>query len=222
MASGRRNVFVTGGTGYMGSRLIAELLRRGHKVSAVARAGSLDKLPPGCTAVEGDALSPQSLAHVVGDADTLVQLVGVAHPSPRKAAQFRSIDLASMRASLEVACRAVVEHFVYVSVAHPAPVMKAYVDARREAEEELVSSGLNYTILRPWYVLGPGHWWPLVLSPLYWMAELVPPWREGARRLGLVTIASMVTALADAVEDPPPQGRILDVPGIRAASVVPF
>jgi len=222
MASGRRNVFVTGGTGYMGSRLIVELLRRGHKVRAVARSSSLDKLPPGCTAVEGDALSPRSLAHVVGDADTLVQLVGVAHPSPRKAEQFRSIDLASVQASIEVACRAVIEHFVYVSVAHPAPVMKAYVQARREAEEALVSSGLNYTILRPWYVLGPGHRWPLVLSPLYWMAELVPPWRDGARRLGLVTIASMVTALADAVEEPPPQGRIMDVPSIRAASVVPF
>lgn len=222
MPSGRRSVFVTGGTGYMGSRLITELLRRGHKVRAVARAGSLDKLPPGCAAVEGDALSSKSLAQVVGDADTLVQLVGVAHPSPRKAAQFRSIDLASARASIEVARRAIVQHFVYVSVAHPAPVMRAYVDARRAAEEELVSSGLPYTILRPWYVLGPGHRWPVVLVPIYALAELVPPWRDGARRLGLVTIAAMVAALAEAVEEPPARGRIVDVPSIRAASEVPF
>jgi uncharacterized protein YbjT (DUF2867 family) len=222
MASARRNVFVTGGTGYMGSRLIAELLRRGHTVRAVARARSLDKLPPGCTAVEGDALSTASLAHLVGDADTLVQLVGVAHPSPRKAKQFRSVDLASAHAAIDVACRAVVEHFVYVSVAHPAPVMRAYVETRREAEDALVSSGLTYTILRPWYVLGPGHRWPLVLSPLYGLATLVPAWREGARRLGLVTIAAMVAALAEAVEEPPAQGQILDVPRIRAANASPF
>jgi hypothetical protein len=54
-----------------------------------------------------------------------------------------------------------VQHFVYVSVAHPAPVMKAYVEVRMQCEE----SGLNTTILRPWYV--PGHDWPYLLKPGY-------------------------------------------------------
>ena len=45
---------------------------------------------------------------------------------------------------------------VYVSVAHPAPVMRDYIAARTEAEDAIRKARVNATILRPWYVLGPG------------------------------------------------------------------
>ena len=66
--------------------------------------------------------------------------------------------------------------------------MKSYVAVRAECEAALVSSGLKSTILRPWYVLGPGHRWPHLLLPFYWLLEKIPRTREGARRLGLVTL----------------------------------
>jgi uncharacterized protein YbjT (DUF2867 family) len=81
----------------------------------------------------------------------------------------------------------------------------------------LRASGLNATIVRPWYVLGPGHWWPYALVPGYWLAEAFPPTRELALRLGLVTVAQMVSALVAAVEHPASGLRIVDVPAIRAA-----
>jgi uncharacterized protein YbjT (DUF2867 family) len=146
----RRRVFVTGATGYLGRRVIPELSRRGHSVRALVRAESAVRLPEGCEAVIGDALDPGSFADRVAPADTFLQLVGVPHPSPAKAAQFRTIDLASARASAQAAARAGVSHFVYVSVAHPAPVMRAYWQARVEAEAEIEARGLNATILRPW------------------------------------------------------------------------
>ena len=65
-------------------------------------------------------------------------------------------------------------HFVYVSVAHPAPAMRAYWEARAEAEAFIGTLHLNATILRPWYVLGPGHLWPHLLRPAYWLAETLP------------------------------------------------
>lgn len=48
-----------------------------------------------------------------------------------------------------------VRHIVYVSVAQPAPVMRAYVDARREGEACVRDTGIAATIVRPWYILGP-------------------------------------------------------------------
>jgi uncharacterized protein YbjT (DUF2867 family) len=89
-----------------------------------------------------------------------------------------------------------------------------------QGEALIRSAGLNATILRPWYVLGPGHWWPLALVPAYWLMERIPSTRETARRLGLVTIRQMVRALAGAVEHPPSGVRIVDVPGIRAAGAL--
>jgi uncharacterized protein YbjT (DUF2867 family) len=218
---GTRRVFITGGTGYMGSRLIPALLARGFAVRALVRPGSERRLPPGATPVVGDALDAATYAHAIhgegGRCTTFVQLVGVAHPRPRKVAQFLTVDLASARAGMAAARQAGVPHFVYVSVAHPAPAMKAYVAARMEAEKSLRASKLNATVLRPWYVLGPGHRWPYVLLPVYWLFELIPWTRATARRLGLVTIRQMITALVQVVENPVQGIAMVDVPGIRAA-----
>jgi nucleoside-diphosphate-sugar epimerase len=75
--------------------------------------------------------------------------------------------------------------------------------------------GPNATILRPWYVLGPGRRWPYLLAPMYWLFERLPATRETAERLGLVTIEQMVRALVGAVENRCQGVRILGVPQIR-------
>ena len=210
-------IFLTGGTGYMGSRLIPILAARGHEVVALVRPGSESRLPAGCSAVAGGALDGASYQQHVSGCDTFIQLVGVAHPSPAKAKEFVAIDQRSGMEAIRAAQGAGVAHFVYVSVAHPAPAMHAYIAARSACEDALGASGLNATILRPWYVLGPGHRWPYALLPLYWLAERIPSTREGARRLGLVTVKQMLKALAAAVEQPAKGIKIVEVPAIRAA-----
>ena len=143
----------------------------------------------------GNALDGNSYRDQIRPADTFVQLVGVSHPNPSKAEQFRSVDLASASGAVEAALEAGVEHFVYLSVAHPAPVMKAYIEVRVACEMMIRESGLNATILRPWYVLGPGHRWPYALLPMYWLLGQLPATREGSQRLGLVTLEQMTRAL---------------------------
>jgi len=212
-----RCVFVTGATGYLARALIPALLARGHRVRALARARSVTRVPGGAEVVIGDALEAQSFAEAIAPADTLVHLVGTPHPSPAKAASFRAVDLPSACAALAAAQRAAVRHFVYVSVAQPAPVMHAYVAVRAAAEERIRASGIPATIVRPWYILGPGHRWPYALVPFYALARLVPATRGTAERLGLVTLPQMVAALVGSVEREARDVRVLEVPDIRAA-----
>jgi uncharacterized protein YbjT (DUF2867 family) len=207
-------VFMTGGTGYVGRRLIPALTARGHRVRALVRPGSEGKAPRGCDIVIGNPFERATFAGAIAPADTFVQLIGVPHPSPAKARQFVEIDLRSATESIAAARDAAIDHFVYVSVAQPAPVMQAYQTARRDAERVLEASGLRRTVLRPWYVLGPGHRWPYALLPFYWILQHLPSTRESARRLGLVTLPQMVGALVHAVEHPPAIAHLVEVPEI--------
>jgi len=212
-----RRVFITGGTGYIGSALIPILLERGHRVRVLVRPSTKAKLSAECEVVSGNALDANSYRQLIRPSDTFIHLVGVPHPSPAKAAEFRAIDLVSAREAIGACAELGMPHFIYLSVAHPAPMMKDYIAVRAECEQMIQDRHLNSTILRPWYVLGPGHRWPHVLLPFYKVCELLPFTRAGALRLGLVTLDQLILALVEAVEAPVQGTRIVGVPEIRAA-----
>jgi uncharacterized protein YbjT (DUF2867 family) len=209
------NVFITGGTGYIGRGLISLLVKRGHQVKALVRAGSEKKLSSGASGSVGDALQMDSYTNDVRGSDTFVHLIGTPHPSPAKAKQFHDVDLVSIEVAIKAAREAGVRHFIYLSVAQPAPVMKAFIEVRMKGEGMVRESGIPATFLRPWYVLGPGHWWPYAILPAYWILKRISQTKESARRLGLITIEQMVNALLWTVENPPQETRILEVPKLR-------
>jgi uncharacterized protein YbjT (DUF2867 family) len=125
---------VTGGTGYIGRALIAQLVAEGHTVTALVRPQSRARVPAGATIVDGSPLDSRDVARALTPGGTLILLVGTPHPSPSKAAQFQDVDLASARAAAVALQEVAVAHVIYVSVAHPAPVMQAYIAVRREGE----------------------------------------------------------------------------------------
>ncbi len=207
------NVFIAGATGYIGRHLVPELLQRGHTVRALVRRGSEGKLPAGAEAILGDALDADTFADRLAPSDTFIQLVGVPHPSPAKAEQFRTIDLVAIRESARAVRGSSIRHFIYLSVPQPAPVMKAYVRVRAEGEQLVRDTGLGATFVRPFYVLGPGHWWPYLFLPLFRL------W--GDARLYPVKLRDVVSAIAGAVEQPPGGVRIIEAPDLSRASASP-
>jgi nucleoside-diphosphate-sugar epimerase len=220
MSTQQRRVFVTGGTGYIGRHVLPMLIARGHEVAALSRPGSSSRVPHGVRIVHGDALDAATFADEVRGSDTFLQLVGTPRPSPSKAAEFERVDLVSVQQSILAAAEASVRHFVYLSVAPATSVMRAYVNVRMRGEAllrdfVLRSAERSATVLRPWYVLGPGHRWPYALLPLYWILGALPRTRDRAREVGLVTIAQMARAVVRAIERPACGVRIVAVPEIR-------
>lgn len=207
---------MTGGTGYLGQRLIPALVRRGHTVRALVRPGSERRLPPGPEVIHGNALDAATFAGAVAPSDTFVHLIGTPHPSPAKVQQFQDVDLVSVQAAVTAGSSTRIRHFVYLSVAYPAPIMAEYIAVRQQGEALIRASGMPATFLRPFYVLGPGHWWPYPLVPIFALLKQIPATREGARRLGPVSLAAMIRSLVNAVEGPPATGvREVDAPDIR-------
>ena len=138
-------IFVTGGTGYIGQQLIPALLARGHRVRALARQESLSRVPAGTTTVVGDALQVDSVTAAIRPGDTVVHLVGTPHPTPSKADQFEKVDLASIRATVSAAKQVGISHLIYLSVAQPAPIMQAYLWVRALGESMIREARLTAT-----------------------------------------------------------------------------
>ena len=115
-----------------------------------------------------------SYTEQVRGTDTFVHLIGVPHPSPAKAKEFREIDLVSVQVAVKAARDSGIRHFIYLSVAQPAKMMQAFIAVRSEGERMIRESGMPATFVRPWYVLGPGHRWAYALLPFYWICERLP------------------------------------------------
>jgi uncharacterized protein YbjT (DUF2867 family) len=214
-----QTVFITGGTGYIGSRLIKALLHKGgYHIKALVRSGSEPKLPKGCDIIVGNALDMKTYVNYVQPAGVFIHLVGVAHPSPAKTQQFKDIDLASVQQAALAATQASISHFIYLSVAqYPTKIMKEYQIVRATGEALLLNAGIPCSFIRPWYVLGPGHWWPLVLRPVYWVCRNIPSLKEISEKLDTVTIEQMITTLKYAVDHPPNSGSsIYEVKEIKS------
>lgn len=205
-----KNIFITGGTGYIGSRLIPLLAGKGYHVKALIRKGSEHKVKSKCEIITGSPFDADTFKEHVTGCGTFIQLLGVPHPSPAKAKEFREIDLVSIQQSVIAAKHAGVKNFIYLSVAEPAPIMKAYIEVRKEGERLITEAGLNAVFIKPWYILGPGHWWPVIALPVYWLFMLIPFTRVTAKRLYPVQLRQVLNSIVDAVINPGGGARYFD------------
>lgn len=210
-----KNIFITGSTGYIGSRLIPLLIAKGYSVNALVRPGSEGKLPKRCNIIFGNALDCNTFKDNVKGSDVFIHLVGVAHPGPGKEKEFNEIDLVSIRESVKAAKYAGIKQFVYLSVAEPAPVMKEFISVRKKGEELVTGSGINAVFIKPWYVLGPGHYWPYLILPIYWLFMLIPPFSTTAKNLYPVRLENVLNAIVHSVEDPPEGSKSITTRELR-------
>ena len=112
-----QTIFITGGTGYIGSRLIKALQQKGgYRIKTLVRKGSEHKLPPGCEVIFGNALDASTYVDAVAGVDIFVHMIGVPHPSPAKKEAFKAIDLVSVQQAAKVIQEKKVPQVVYISV----------------------------------------------------------------------------------------------------------
>jgi uncharacterized protein YbjT (DUF2867 family) len=81
--------------------------------------------------------------------------------------------------------------------------MADYQAARRQGEREILASGIPTTFIRPWYVVGPGHYWPLLFNPVFKLLEIIPKTSVQAKSLALVSLKRILLTLKSVVLNPP-------------------
>jgi nucleoside-diphosphate-sugar epimerase len=144
---------ITGGTGFVGSHLIDAALVAGHKVKALARR----EQPPrnGLEWVNGDLEDRAALHRLVTEADAIIHVAGVINAPSEAGFQKGNVD--GTLAMLAAATAGGIRRFVHVSsLAAREPKLSLYGASKARAEELVRSSGLDWAMVRPPAVYGPG------------------------------------------------------------------
>lgn len=150
MDNAKQRVLVAGATGYLGGFVAREFKRRGHFVRALARSPEkLEHMKAGLDeVVKGEVTDPGSIEGVCDGIDVVFSSIGIT--KQKGPLTFKDVDYRGNVNLLDVAKRAGVKKFIYVSVFN-GPSLKhlAIVKAHEDFVEELRASGIDYVIIRP-------------------------------------------------------------------------
>ncbi|MFF8449688.1 SDR family oxidoreductase [Streptomyces leeuwenhoekii] len=207
---------VTGATGYIGGRLVPELLADGHRVRCLARSpGRLRDQPWAgeVEAVRGDATDPASVAAALRGVDVAYYLVHALGTG----GGFEETDRRAARIFGERAREAGVRRVVYLGGLTPAGVPEAalspHLRSRAEVGRILLDCGVPATVLRAAVVIGSGS---ASFEMLRYLTErlpvmVTPSWVR--TRIQPVAVRDVLRALVGSARMPDDVSRAFDVGG---------
>ena len=195
---------VTGGTGFVGRRLIDLANERGHRVRALTRRPQEPR--DGVKWIEGNLEDRDALERLVSGTDAVIHVAGVINAP--NAAAFEAGNVTGTLAMLAAATAAGTRRFVHVSsLAAREPKLSQYGASKARSEELVERSGLDWVIVRPPAVYGPGDKETL---ELFRMAKarviLLPP--KG--RLSLIHVDDLARLLLALAESRYPTRKVLE------------
>jgi len=187
----QKTIAITGATGFVGSRMLDLAVREGYDARALTRRRQDDR--PGVQWVRGALDDRDSLTELCTGADMVLHIAGVVNAPDRQG--FEAGNVTGTMAVVEAAKQAGAKRFIHVSsLAATQPKLSIYGETKAKAEKIVSISGLDWTIIRPPAVYGPGDG---EFLDLFKMARLgfvtLPPDADG--RLSVIHVEDLCRAL---------------------------
>ncbi|MFC1620333.1 SDR family oxidoreductase [Candidatus Neomarinimicrobiota bacterium] len=150
------NVALFGGTGFIGSYLVEELLDRDHRPHLLVRPGSEKKVirAEECNLIMGDLDDVKAIHASLDACDAAVYCVGIIREDRRTGKTFHKVQYENAKAVVDAAVEMGVPRFILMSANGVRPDGTSYQRSKYMAEEYLKTTGLQWTIFRPSVIFG--------------------------------------------------------------------
>lgn len=218
ISSTSRQVFIAGATGYTG-RVLVPLIAQSTEWKPLAhvRPGSrhVDFLPPDIERCEVDLANTAALISAMAGCEAVVSLIGTTRAQFGPGVSYETVDVGSTQQLVTAAKQASVKRFVLLSSVGAAETGVAYLRAKAAAEKIVMTSGLDWIILRPSAIVGSGRQWPRLLIPLAMVLRYIPGLRQIANDYRPIHVETLARAVFAAVKHSPTSGEIWSGKEIR-------
>ena len=198
-----KRIFVTGATGFVGHAVVRALLAHGFLVRCLVRPGSEAALKgfESIDRVPGDVLEPDKLAASVEGCGALVHLVGIIREHRTRGVTFDRLHTQATANMLAVAHEAGVKRYIQMSaVGTRAGATSRYHQTKWQAEEIVRASALDWTIIRPSLIYGPGDEFVSVLARMMRRLPAMPVLGDGQYRVQPVAVEHVAEGFARALQ----------------------
>lgn len=211
-------ILVTGASGYVGGRLVVELLSRGYQVRAMVRRKREIHANrwPGAEIAEADALRPDSLREAMQDIRVAYYLIHSMMLGPRS---FSKSDLQAARNFAEAAQATGVERIIYLGgLGERQSDLSEHLRNRIEVAEVLRCGTAAVTILRAAVILGSGSASYEIMQHLVSVLRLIfiPKW--GNSRCQPIAVRDVMKYLIGVIEAEGTEGQEFDIGGVEIMS----
>lgn len=214
-------ILVTGGTGFVGSSLVMELLHAQRSVRCFSRRPerAVALKEAGCRLVSGDVTRISTLLKAfTPEVEAVIHLVGILNES--RGSTYRAVHVDGTRNIVD-ACRGMgVTRLIHMSaLGARASSESEYYRTKWEAEEIVRSSGLDYTIFRPSVIFGRGDRFTTALARAMRLLPAVFVPGDGSSRMQPVSVRDVSRAFAMSLARSETAGKTLDAAGPEALTI---
>lgn len=209
-------IFLTGGTGFVGSEVLRQLVAAGHVVRALVRKGSEDKLAvlQNVEVHPGDVTDATSLVNALVGCDAVIHLVGIIREFPGRGVTFKQMHVESTGNILKAAAGQGVQRYLHMSANGTRERgTTAYHRTKWQGEKLVRTSSLDWTIFRPSLIFGPGSEFVNLLTTLIRRLPVVPVIGDGKYRMQPVDVRQVAASFVKALEMPESIGATYQLGG---------
>lgn len=207
------SIVVTGAAGFVGRRLVDILSAAGEQVVAIDRLPALPGLPDKAKLVVADLIEPKTYETALDGADCVIHLAAVTGKAKPEA--FQRVNVDATKALLQASEAAGVRRFVFMSsiaVTFAARKSYPYADSKIAAEALVRTSSIEWTIVRPTMILGPGSPIEASLTRLSRL-PVTPVFGDGRRQVEPIDVNDVVQFLAGVVRDSAAANQVVELGG---------
>ena len=223
-------VALFGGTGFVGSYIIDQLVESSHLPRILVRSNSHNKIisPDRCEIVEGNIANTDDIMNALEKADAVIYTIGIIREFPRQGITYEKLHFEGAVKCMDAAAEKGIKRFILMSANGVCPDGTGYQKTKWMSEQYLKNTSLNWTIFRPSLIFGDprGHDRPEfctqlkkdlinlpIPAPLF--HEGLIPFNAGSFSMSPIHIKDVANIFVSSIEQENHYGKTIELGGAK-------